>query len=74
MFLPVVDIDVGNPANEELKLSLIENIDKLRGNELVEAGDECVELFFDTLLDAPFGDEATLSEPRNRHRGRRCLT
>jgi hypothetical protein len=61
VLLPVVDVDIGNTANEELEFALVENIDQIRGDQLVEAGDEGVELFFDTFLNAPFGDETARS-------------
>ena len=58
MLLPVLDIDVGDTADEQFELSLVEDVDEIWGNQFVEACDEGVELFFDPLLDAPFGDEA----------------
>jgi hypothetical protein len=57
MFLPVVDVDVGDTADEELELALIEDVDEVGGDELVEAAYKGLELLFDALLDAPFGDE-----------------
>lgn len=58
VLLPVLDVDVGDTADQELELALVEDIDEIRGNKLVEAGDEGVELFFDALLDAPFDHKA----------------
>lgn len=58
MLLPVVHIDVGNTANQQLQLSLVKHIDKIRRNQLVEAIDKSIELLLDTLLNAPFGDES----------------
>lgn len=40
-----------------LKLALVKDVDKLLGDELVEAEEERLELVLDTLLDAPLGDE-----------------
>jgi len=57
MFLPILDVNVGNTTNQEFKLSLIEDVHKVRRDELVEPGDEGVELLLDTLLYPPFGDE-----------------
>ena len=58
MLLPVLDVDVGDTADEQLELSLVEDIDEIGRDEFVEACDEGVELFFHPLLDAPFRDEA----------------
>jgi hypothetical protein len=43
-------------ADEQLQLALVEDVDEVCRDQLVEAGDECVELLFDALLDTPFGD------------------
>lgn len=61
MLLPVVDVDVGDAADQQLKLALVEHVDEIGGNELVEAGDEGVELFRDALLDLPFGYEPKIT-------------
>jgi hypothetical protein len=58
VFFPVFDVNVGDAANQELKLALVEDVDEIRGDEFVEAGDEGLELFFNALLDAPFGNES----------------
>jgi hypothetical protein len=58
VFLPVVHVDVGDTADEEFELALVEDIDQVGGDELVKAGDEGPELFGDTLLDLPFGYES----------------
>jgi hypothetical protein len=58
VLLPVVDVDVGDAADEQLEFALVEDVDQVRGDELVEARDEGLELLFDALLDAPFGDES----------------
>lgn len=57
VLLPVLDIDVCNSANEEFELTLVEDVDQIRGDELVEALHEGVELFVNTLLNAPLCDE-----------------
>lgn len=54
VFLPVVDVDVRDAADEKLELALVEDVDEVRGYELVETGDEGVELLRDAFLDAPF--------------------
>jgi hypothetical protein len=58
VFLPVLDVDVGDTADQELELALVEDVDEVCGDQLVETGDEGLELLFDALLDAPFGDES----------------
>jgi hypothetical protein len=58
VFLPVLDVNVCYAADEQLEFALVEDVDKVRGNQLVEAGDEGLKLLFDALLDAPFGDES----------------
>ena len=58
VFLPVIHVDVCYAADEELEFALVEDVDQVCGDEFVEAGDEGVELFFDALLDAPFGDQS----------------
>ena len=57
VLLPVVDIDICDTTNEQLKLTLVEDIDEIGRDELVEALHEGVELFINTLLNAPFRDE-----------------
>jgi hypothetical protein len=53
VLLPVVDIDVCYATDEQLELTLVEDIDEIGRNELVEALHKGVELLIDTLLDAP---------------------
>jgi hypothetical protein len=60
VFLPVFHVNVGDTADQELEFALVEDVDEVCGDELVEAGDEGLELFFDALLDAPFGDESEI--------------
>lgn len=57
VFLPVVDIDVCDTSYEQLEFALVENVDKVCGNELMETLHEGVELLLDTLLNAPLRDE-----------------
>jgi hypothetical protein len=64
VLLPVVDVDVGDAADEQLEFALVEDVDQVRGDELVEARDEGLELLFDALLDAPFGDESVVVSMR----------
>jgi hypothetical protein len=60
VLLPVVDVDICDTANEQLKLTLIEDVDQVGRDELVEALHKGIELLINTLLNAPFSDE-----PRN---------
>lgn len=60
VFLPVVDVDVGDAADQQFEFALVEHVDEVGGDELVEAGDEGVELFGDAFLDLPFCDESGL--------------
>jgi hypothetical protein len=57
VFLPVVHVDVGDTADEELEFALVEHVDEIGRDELVEAGNESLELLFDALLDPPLSDE-----------------
>lgn len=57
VFLPIVNIDIGNTTNQQLQLSLVKHIHQILRNELVEPRNECVELLLDTLLDLPFRDK-----------------
>ena len=60
MLLPILNINVRDTANQKLKLAFIKNIDEFGWNQLVEAGDKCLELFLDTFLNTPLGNEARL--------------
>lgn len=62
VLLPVIDIDVSNTADQQLKLTLIKNVDKVSWNQLVEAGHEGIELLLDSLLNTPLGDEPSRVE------------
>lgn len=57
MFLPILDVDIRDAANEQLEFTLVEDINEVCGDEFVEAGGEGLELVFDALLDAPGRDE-----------------
>jgi hypothetical protein len=57
MFLPVVNIDIGNAADQKLKFTFVKYVDKIRRNEFVEACNKGIELFFDPLDNLPFSDE-----------------
>lgn len=57
VLLPVFDVDVGDTADEEFEFTLVEDVDEVSGDELVETGDEGLELLLDTLLNPPLGDE-----------------
>ena len=58
VLLPVLDVDVGDTADQQLELALVEDVDQIRGNEFVETAQERVELLFDALLDAPFCNQS----------------
>jgi hypothetical protein len=58
VLLPVVDIDVCYATDEQLELTLVEDVDEISGNELVEALNKGVKLFINTLLNAPFCNES----------------
>jgi hypothetical protein len=58
VLFPVLDVDVGDTADEQLEFALVEDVDEVGGDELVEASDKSLELLFDALLDSPFGDES----------------
>lgn len=36
VLLPVLDVDVGDTADQQLELALVEDVDQIRGNEFVE--------------------------------------
>ena len=57
VFLPIVNVDISDTTNEEFELALIEDVDQICRNELIESRHESCKLFFDSLLNAPFGDE-----------------
>merc|ERR1712230_9234 len=57
VLLPVVDINVCYTTDEEFQLTLIEDVDEIGRDELVETGDESIELLLNALLDTPFGDK-----------------
>ena len=58
VFLPVVDVDIRDTADQELELAFVEDVDEVGGDELVEARDEGAELLFHALLDLPFCEES----------------
>ena len=60
VLLPVLDVDISDTSNEQFELTLVEDVDEIWGDELVEAGHEGVELFFNAFLDSPFGDESVI--------------
>ena len=64
VLLPVFDIDICNTSNKQFQFAFIENIDKVWWNKLVETSNESVELFFNSLLNSPFGDKSTKGERR----------
>lgn len=67
VLLPVLNIDICDTTDKEFELTFIEDVDKIRRNKLVEAGDEGLELLLNTLLNTPFGDEpVTVSKVLHR--------
>jgi hypothetical protein len=58
VLLPVVDIDVCYATDEQLELTLVEDVDEIGGNELVEALNKGVKLLINTLLNAPLCNES----------------
>ena len=63
VLLPVFDVNVGDTADQQLELSLVEDADQILGDQLVEAVDEGVELLFDSLLNAPLGEKSSVRQP-----------
>ena len=61
VLLPVFYINICDASNKELQFTLIKNIDEVWWDELVEACNKCVELFFHSFLDSPFGDKSAAS-------------
>ena len=57
VLLPVVNIDVCYATDEELEFTFVKDVDKIRGDELVEALHKGIKLLIDTLLNAPFCDK-----------------
>lgn len=58
VFLPVINIDIGDTTNEEFELSFVEDGNKVCGNEVMESSNEVSKLFFDTFFNAPFRYES----------------
>ncbi|KAI6752641.1 hypothetical protein HG530_013393 [Fusarium avenaceum] len=57
MLFPVVHVNLGNTSDEELKLTLIKDVDKILRDELLETLLESLELLSDTLLNTPLDHE-----------------
>ena len=74
VLLPVFYIDICNTSNKQFQFAFIENIDKVWWNELVEASNKSVELFFNSLLDSPFGDKSTKGQRRPDNYSDICKT
>jgi hypothetical protein len=53
VLLPVIDVDVSDATDQELELTLVEDVDQIGRNELIKAGNESVELLLDSGLDFP---------------------
>lgn len=58
VLLPVVNVDVGDTADEKLEFSLVEDVHQIRRDQLIEAGHECVKLLLDPLDDLPLRDQS----------------
>ena len=65
MLLPVLHVDIRDTANEQFEFAFVKNVDEIRGNKLVEAGDEGIELLFHSFLDPPFRHKAWAVSKRN---------
>jgi hypothetical protein len=57
VLLPVFDINVGDTTDKKLQLALVKHVDQVSRDELMEAGDEVLELLFNTLLNTPLSYE-----------------
>lgn len=57
VLLPILNINFGNTADQQLQLSLVKDVDKLGRDQLVETCDEGLELLINTLLDSPLDHE-----------------
>jgi hypothetical protein len=57
MLLPVVHVDVGDTTDKQLEFTLVKDVDKVRWDQLVEAGHEGVELLLHSLYDLPFRNQ-----------------
>lgn len=66
MLLPIIDVDIGHTSDEELELSLVEDVDELLRDKLVEAGHESLELLLDSFGDSVLGDSAAKRKGRSR--------
>lgn len=55
-----IHINLGHASNQQLKLTLIEHIDEVLGDELAEAGHEGLKLLLDTLSNTIFHDMANV--------------
>ena len=53
VLLPIIDINLGNTTNQQLKLAFVEHVDQVLRDELVEALLERLELLLNTLFDPP---------------------
>lgn len=60
VLLPIFHIDICDSSNEKFKFSLVKDVDKIWRDQLIEAGDECIKLRFDPLLDSPFRNETEI--------------
>jgi hypothetical protein len=59
MLLPVVDIDIGDTTDEQLKFALVKYVDKIRWNQFIESGHEGIELLLNSLHNLPFGNQSS---------------
>lgn len=58
VFLPVFNIDIGNTPNQQLQLTLVENVYQISWYQVVETVDKGFELLLHSLLNTPTGDKA----------------
>ena len=68
VLLPVFDVNVCDTPNKKFQFTFVEYVDEIWWDELVEAGNEGIELFFHSLLNSPFRDKPATGQQRpNEH-------
>lgn len=64
MLLPVVNVNIGDTADEQLQFSFVKDVDKILRDQLVEAIHIGAELLLDSFLDPPFREETRCQRQR----------
>jgi hypothetical protein len=59
VLLPVVHVNIGDTTNQEFEFALVKDVYEIGGDELVETGNERLELLLNALLDPPLGNKPT---------------